>query len=193
MKNRVLVLLLVLVLTLASVGIASAQGGGDLKAVTTDTVNSTLNQARLRAVAELSAYSVVAVTGTDQSGAWLQVSAAEGDGYIMADAATVLDLPLLAPKAMVATSSAGATALYPEPSFAADLLASLPDGTVASVWAPRASGLMSRPLPDGLVDRLRLGRTARRFDAGDGRAGSDRCAGDLQRGRRRFGPRRSRS
>ena len=134
MKNRLLVFLLVLTLSLASVGLVAAQGGTDLKAVTTSGVTLYADaNANSEAVAELSAYSVVTLLGTDASGAWLQVSAPEGDGYIMADAANVLNLPLLAPKVVVSTRSAGATALYATPDFSADLLASLPDGTVASV------------------------------------------------------------
>ncbi len=134
MKNRLLVFLLVLTLSLASVGIAAAQGGSDLKAVTTDAATLyAAPDAGSEVVAELSAYSVVMLLGTDASGAWLQVSAPEGDGYIMADAANALNLPLLAPKVVVATRATGTTALYAVPDFSADLLASLPDGTVGSV------------------------------------------------------------
>jgi hypothetical protein len=134
MKKRLLAFLLVVVLSLASVGIAAAQGGTGLKAVTTAGVTLYAEpNAGSEAVAELSAYSVVTLLGTDASGAWLNVSAAEGDGYIMADSASVLNLPLLAPKVVVATSSAGATALYAVPDFGADLVASLPDGSVGTV------------------------------------------------------------
>lgn len=131
MKKRLLIVLLVLALSaVMGLNMVSAQGGTELKAVALATASVYADpSAAGEPVGEVAAYSEVTVVSVDASGAWLETP----DGYVMADAFAVLNLPLLAPKVMVATNSAGSTALYAEPSFASEFIGGLADGKVASV------------------------------------------------------------
>ncbi len=135
MKNRILVLLIVLALAVVSgVGLTSAQQGTVLKAVTDGAATLYAEPSEsAEVVAELADATVVTVLGTDETGVWLQVEAAEGAGYVMADNMIILDLPLLAPKAYVSTNRAGATSLFATPHIDGEYLMALPDGTVAQV------------------------------------------------------------
>ncbi len=135
MKNRVLILLIVIaMLAISGLTTAAAAGSADLKALTTGPV--TLYDApseSAEVVAELAPYTTVAVLASDASGQWLEVEAAEGTGFVMADGVIILNLPLLAPKVIVSTARTGSVGLYAEPDFGAEITAMLPDGTVASV------------------------------------------------------------
>ncbi len=136
MKARVLcVLLLVVALSAVSLGSAAAGGGTQIRALTTQAVTlyAEPNMAS-EAVAEVPAYSTVDVLKTDESGAWMQVSAAEGTGYAMADALLVLNLPLLGEK-MVVNARRGAASLFATPKLGEDFLQALPNGTVGTVLA----------------------------------------------------------
>lgn len=136
MKVRALVFVVILALTLTGVGVVAAGGGTELRAVTDGAVTLYAEpNANADVVAELGAYSIVSLMATDESGAWLQVTAAEGDGWVMASDVWVMNLPLLAPKVYVSTGEAGATGVYAEPSFSAPFLTSLNDGAVATVLA----------------------------------------------------------
>lgn len=138
MKVRALVFVVVLALTLTGVGVVAAGGGTELRAVTDGAVTLYAEpNANADVVAELGAYSIASLLATDESGAWLQVSAAEGDGWVMASDVLVMNLPLLAPKVYVSTGQAGATGIYAEPSFSAAFLTSLNDGAVATVLATK--------------------------------------------------------
>ncbi len=134
MKHRVLALLIVLVLSVMSVGVAAAQGGSDLKAVTTGAVTIYAEpNTGAEVVAEVAAFSEVTVLSTDPSGAWLQVDAGGNVGYAPLESFVVLNLPPLAPKYYVATNRTGATSFFAAPNVTAEFLGSLEDGTVATV------------------------------------------------------------
>lgn len=164
MKHRVLALLIVLVLSVMSVGIAAAQGGPELKAVTTGAVTIYAEpNVGAEVVAEVAAFSEVKVLGTDTTGAWLQVDAGGNSGYAPLESFVVLNLPPLAPKYYVATNRTGATSFFAAPNVTAEFLGSLEDGTVATVlgvwesWAyietaqGRGWSLVAdwEPLPEG--------------------------------------------
>lgn len=134
MKHRILALLIVLVLSVMSVGVAAAQGGSDLKAVTTGAVTIYAEpNAGAEVVAEVASFSEVTVLGTDATGAWLQVDAGGNVGYAPLENFVVLNLPPLAPKYYVATNRTGATSFFAAPNVTAEFLGSLEDGTVATV------------------------------------------------------------
>lgn len=134
MKHRVLALLVVLVLSVMSVGVAAAQGGSDLKAVTTGAVTIYAEpNTGAEVVAEVASFSEVTVLATDPSGAWLQVDAGGNVGYAPLESFVVLNLSPLAPKFYVATNRTGATSLFATPNVTGEFLGSLEDGTVATV------------------------------------------------------------
>lgn len=127
MKNRLLVLLIVLALSMVSgLGLASADGGAQLKALTDGAV--TLYDAPDgEAVGELDAYSEVSVLATDASGAWFEVDG----GFVMASDVLLLNLPLLAPKVYVASEDG--SALFGTPNLGENFLMALDPGTVGTV------------------------------------------------------------
>lgn len=134
MKTRFVVFLLVLSMSLVSIGVAAASGGTELKALTDGAAMLYAEpNAESEVVAELGAYSTLTLVATDETGAWLEVEAAEGSGFVMLEDVIVLNLPLLAPQVYVSTGQAGATGLYAEPAFSAEFVASLNDGAVATV------------------------------------------------------------
>jgi uncharacterized protein YgiM (DUF1202 family) len=138
MKRLVLVLLVVLALSAVSgVGLAAAKGGvsgNKLSAITLDTVSLFAEPSDAgEAVAELPANTIVVVLMADSTGAWLQVEAADGTGYALAESLLVLDPPLLAQKSVVTTSQGVGTGIFADRDFAADVLTTLPEGSVVSV------------------------------------------------------------
>lgn len=135
MKIRVLFLLIVIaMLAVSGLTTAVAAGNADLKALTTGPVTLYASPSETAdVVAELAPYTAVAVLASDPSGQWLEVEAAEGTGYVLANSVIILNIPLLAPQVLVATSQAGSVGLFAEPDFGAEILAMLPDGTVASL------------------------------------------------------------
>ncbi len=134
MKVRVLfVFLLVAALSAVSLGSAAAGGGTQIRAITTDAVTLYAEPNTISdVVAEVPAYSLVDVLKADETGAWLEVAAAEGTGYAMADELLVLNLPLLADK-MVANARRGAVSLFATPKIGEDFLQALPNGTMGTV------------------------------------------------------------
>ncbi|MCD4684386.1 MAG: SH3 domain-containing protein [Anaerolineae bacterium] len=138
MKNRLLVLLIVLALSAVSgLGIAAADGGTQLKAVTDGAVTLYASaDAGAEVVAELDAYSVVNVLATDDTGAWFEVDAHGDTGWVLASDVIVMDLPLLAAQSYV-NADEGATALYGSPILGEDYLMALDNGTVGTVLATR--------------------------------------------------------
>ncbi len=136
MKARVLfALLLVVTLSAVSLGNAAAGGGTQIRAITTSTVTLYAEPSMAsEAVAEVPAYSMVDVLKTDETGAWLEVAAAEGTGYAMADALVVLNLPLLGDK-MIVNARRGAASLFGTPKIGEDFLQALPNGTVGTALA----------------------------------------------------------
>ena len=137
MKRSILVFLLVLALaTVSGVGLVAAQESTMLRAfVVDDTMLYAEPSEAAEVVAELSGGAVLDMLATDETGAWLEVAGDAGTGYVMLDSVVVLDLSMLAPKVYVSTDEAGATSLFALPDVAAELVASLPDGTGASVLA----------------------------------------------------------
>jgi hypothetical protein len=140
MKTRVLVLLIVLALSAVSgLGITAAQDGGGNTSLTALTVADitlyTLPDPLTDPVADVPAYTEVQVLATDDSGGWLKVASGESEGYAPLDSFIVLDLPLLAPKAYLATGGVPA-ALLSAPQSTSPRLATLStDGMVAAVLA----------------------------------------------------------
>ena len=136
MKARVLfALLLVVALSAVSLGSAAAGGGTQIRAITTGAATLYAGpDAASDVVAEVPAYSVVDVLKTDETGAWVEVAAAEGTGYVMADALVILNLPLLGDK-MVVSARRGAASLFGTPKIGEDFLQALPNGTVGTVLA----------------------------------------------------------
>lgn len=136
MKRFVVVALLVLALmVVGAVGSVLAQGDGtSLKAISGDpvTVYSEPSEGA-EVVAEVPASTEMTVMATDETGFWLKVSVAEGEGYVKSDAVVVLDPLLLAPKAFVNNARTGATGLFVAPEIGADILTSLDNGTVGTV------------------------------------------------------------
>ena len=136
MKARVLfALLLVVALSAVSLGVAAAGGGTQIRAMTTAAVTLYAEPTMASdVVAELPAYSMVDVLKTDETGAWVEVAAADGSGYVMADELLVLNLPLLGDK-MVVNARRGAASLFGTPKVGEDFLQALPNGTVGTVLA----------------------------------------------------------
>ncbi len=139
MRKYLLILLVVLALSLMSVGIAAAGDGTDLKAISVSTLTVYASPGTTSdVVTELPVWSEVMILGTDESGVFMHVETADGEGYAPVDSFIALNLPLLAPKAYVATGSAGATSLFATPRLGEDFITALNDGTVATVlgtWA----------------------------------------------------------
>jgi hypothetical protein len=140
MKNRVLVLLIVLALSAVSgLGITAAQDGGGSSSLTALTVADvtlyTLPDPLTDPVADVPAFTQVQILATDDSGSWLQVVSGENQGYAPLDSFIILDLPLLAPKAYLATGGVPA-ALLSAPQSTSERIATLStDGIVGSVLA----------------------------------------------------------
>jgi uncharacterized protein YraI len=138
MKKRVLVLLIVLALSAVSgLGITAAQGGGEntnLTAITTAEVSLyTSPDSSSDVVATVPAYTPVQILATDASGNWLKVASGDNEGYAAKDSFIILDLPLLAPKAYLATGGVSA-ALLSAPQSTSDRVATLStDGLVGTV------------------------------------------------------------
>jgi hypothetical protein len=136
MKKFVVVLLIVLAMTaVGAFGVASAQGDGtSLKAISGDPVTIYAEPSDgAEVVAELAPSTEMTVVAADETGAWLQVSAADGEGFVKADAVVVLNLPLLASKSVVNNARTGATGLFVTPQIGADIITSLDNGTVGTV------------------------------------------------------------
>jgi hypothetical protein len=138
MKKRVLVLLIVLALSAVSgLGITAAQGGGGSTSLTALTVAEvslyTLPDPLTDVVATVPANTAVQILATDDSGTWLKVASGENEGYAPNDSFIILDLPLLAPKAYLATGGVPA-ALLSAPQSTSDRVATLStDGMVGTV------------------------------------------------------------
>ena len=136
MKARVLlVLLLVVALSAVGLGVAAAGGGTQIRAMTMRAMTLYAEpNAASDVVAEVPAYSMVDVLKTDETGAWVEVDAADGSGYVMADGLMMLNLPLLGDKVIV-NARRGAASLFGTPKIGEDFLQALPNGTVGAVLA----------------------------------------------------------
>lgn len=180
MKNRVLILLIVItMLAVSGLTTAAAAGNTDLMALTTGPVTLYASPSEsAEVVAELAPYTTVAVLASDPGGQWLEVEAADGTGFVLADAVIILNIPLLAPQVLVSTNRTGAVGLFAEPDFGAEIVAMLPDGTLASVlgadgewayvmtgdgqtgwsvasaWAPAAEDLQAATIALGRTDQV---------------------------------------
>jgi len=138
MKKCILALLIVLALSAVSgLGITAAQGGGGSTALTALTVAEvslyTSPDASSDVVATVPANTAVQVLATDDSGTWLKVASGENEGYAPLDSFIVLDLPLLAPKAYLATGGVRA-ALLSAPQSTSDRVATLStEGLVGTI------------------------------------------------------------
>jgi uncharacterized protein YgiM (DUF1202 family) len=134
MKKLVLALLVIASLLFSGLQLVAAQGGGTtLTAISGDavTVYAEAN-AGAEVVAEVAPSTEMVVLGTDESGNWLQVALADDStGFVMADAVAVLNLPPLAPVVYVNSARNGVAGLFAEPKIGADIITSLPNGTLA--------------------------------------------------------------
>lgn len=151
MKTRVLVFLLVLALaSVSGLGVASAQEGTRLKAVSDGTIDLYAAPDAGADVTKVISQRPLYIAATDVSGQWLEVTIGERSGWVMASDVTVLNLPLLAPKFYVATRTAGAAALFAKPDLASKFIASLPNGTVGTVLALKDQfAMVETPLGTG--------------------------------------------
>jgi len=134
MKKQVVVSLIVLImLAVSGLGMVSAQGSTEIHAVTLDAVTLYAEPSdAAEVVVELPANTIVSVLGTDESQAWLQVSAADGEGFAPASSFVVLDPPLLAQKVQVVAEESNA-ALFAEQDFGSEILGTLSNGQTATI------------------------------------------------------------
>jgi uncharacterized protein YgiM (DUF1202 family) len=134
MNKRLLVLLLVVALSLVSGLQLSGASGTQLQAVTLAPVTLYVEASETAEVAlELPENTVVDVMGTDQSGAWLQVATADGEGYGMAENFMVLSLPAFAPKTVVSTNENTDAGLFAAPDMASEITGTIPAGQIVSI------------------------------------------------------------
>lgn len=132
MKKTLLIFLVVLAL-LSFTGIASAQGGAQLKAVTVAAVTLYAEPSdTAEVVAELPASSVVTLLKTSEDGAWFEVEAAEGTGYAPASSFAVLTPGPLAPKGVVTSTGANAP-LFAEANLGSEFIGELTLGQMATI------------------------------------------------------------
>jgi hypothetical protein len=152
MKKYLLILLLVLsVLAFTSLGLAAAQENTKHKALVTELVRLYEAPDSTSAYRILAPGTVVTITNISEDEAWYEVEAPDKPvGYVMIGDVVQMNMPLLAPMMMVATNSAGAAGVFAEPDFGAEMLVSLPDGSVASVLAVDGAWAYVL-LPDGTI------------------------------------------
>lgn len=129
-KRNLVVLMVLALMTARGIGLASAQNSTRINVVTLGETNVfTDASAEAEVAAVLPVGTVTAVLGV--SGDFFAV---EG-GYVMASDVAIMNLPALAPRMVVSTSKAGATALLAEPDISSAILTTLDDGTVATLLA----------------------------------------------------------
>lgn len=125
-------LLIVAILTGGAVQLASAQDVG-LKAVTLEAASVyEAPDAAGEPVGEIAPNTIVVLLRTDPSGAWLEIEADAGAGFILAEQAVILTPAPLAPTVMVTSQQAGAP-IFDAPSMAAEMVGSASFGATASM------------------------------------------------------------